>query len=206
MDKGVGFAMLSRYNSLLLFNGLQLTRRLHWRTNRSFSLLGCRPAAASSSVASISGGGNLAAASGSVSRNLQFFSLWVGVILPGRDQKLAFSVKSGEVQKGAEDMESSHKYTNRLAHEHSPYLLQHAHNPVLPLLSLVLFSEIPSVCQVFSSLLGIVNILVLNFCLSLSHTCTCQNFFFSYALVCFYVSSMGFFLSQGFTLLSLWEG
>jgi hypothetical protein len=25
-------------------------------------------------------------------------------------------------------------------------------------------------------------------------------------LVCFYVSSMGFFLSQGFTLLSLWEG
>jgi hypothetical protein len=25
-------------------------------------------------------------------------------------------------------------------------------------------------------------------------------------LVCFCVSSMGFFLSQGFTLLSLWEG
>jgi hypothetical protein len=135
VGKVVGFAMLSRYNSLLPFNGLQLTRRLHWRTNRSFSLLGCRPAAASSSVASISGGGNLAAASGSVSRNPQFFSLWVGVILPRRDQKLAFSVKSGEVQKGAEDMESSHKYTNRLAHEHSPYLLQHAHNPVIPLLS-----------------------------------------------------------------------
>jgi hypothetical protein len=34
------------------------------------------------------------------------------------------------VQKGAEDMDSSHKYTNRLAHEHSPYLLQHSHNPV----------------------------------------------------------------------------
>jgi hypothetical protein len=136
VENGVGFAMLSTYNSLLLFNGLQLTRRLHWRTNRSFSLLGCRPAAASSSVASVGGGGNLAAASGSVSRNPQFFSLWVGVILPRRDQKLAFSVKSGEVQKGAEDMDSSHKYTNRLAHEHSPYLLQHAHNPVIPLLSL----------------------------------------------------------------------
>ena len=24
----------------------------------------------------------------------------------------------------------SHKYTNRLIHEKSPYLLQHAHNPV----------------------------------------------------------------------------
>lgn len=26
----------------------------------------------------------------------------------------------------------SHKHTNRLASEHSPYLLQHAHNPVTP--------------------------------------------------------------------------
>lgn len=34
---------------------------------------------------------------------------------------------------------SSHKHSNRLATEHSPYLLQHAHNPViLPLLSLSL--------------------------------------------------------------------
>jgi hypothetical protein len=135
VEKRVWFCNAEQiYNSkLLLFDGLQLTtRRLHWRTNHSFSLLGCRPiVASSSSVAGSRGGGNLAAAaSGSVSRNLQFFSLWVGVILPGRDQKLAFSVKSGEVQKGAEDMESSHKYTNRLAHEHSPYLLQHAHNPV----------------------------------------------------------------------------
>ncbi len=27
-------------------------------------------------------------------------------------------------------MEREHKYTNRLIHEKSPYLLQHAHNPV----------------------------------------------------------------------------
>ncbi len=192
--------MLSRYNSLLLFNGLQLTRRLHWRTNRSFSLLGCRPAAASSSVASISGSGNLAAASGSVSRNPQFFSLWVGVILPRRDQKLAFSVKSGEVQKGAEDMDSSHKYTNRLAHEHSPYLLQHAHNPVIPLLSLFLFSEIPSLCQVFSSLLGIVYSLVLNFCLSLSHTCTCQNFLCFSVFLCLFNGFFSFIRIHTFEL------
>ena len=26
--------------------------------------------------------------------------------------------------------EPEHKYTNRLIHEKSPYLLQHAHNPV----------------------------------------------------------------------------
>lgn len=26
--------------------------------------------------------------------------------------------------------ENKHKYTNRLIHEKSPYLLQHAHNPV----------------------------------------------------------------------------
>lgn len=25
----------------------------------------------------------------------------------------------------------AHKHTNRLAEEHSPYLLQHAHNPVI---------------------------------------------------------------------------
>lgn len=29
----------------------------------------------------------------------------------------------------------SHKYTNRLASEHSPYLLQHAHNPVSEIIS-----------------------------------------------------------------------
>src|SRR3954447_26158017 len=29
-----------------------------------------------------------------------------------------------------EDPEASHKHTNRLIHETSPYLLQHAHNPV----------------------------------------------------------------------------
>jgi hypothetical protein len=46
------------------------------------------------------------------------------------DPKLAFTVKSRVVQKGAEEMESSHKYTKRLAQEHSPYLLQRAHNPV----------------------------------------------------------------------------
>ncbi|CAM6050757.1 unnamed protein product, partial [Sphagnum compactum] len=51
------------------------TRRLHWRTNHSFALLGCRP-----TVAGSRGGGNLAAAaaSESVSRNPQFGSLWVG--------------------------------------------------------------------------------------------------------------------------------
>ncbi|KAG0480975.1 hypothetical protein HPP92_011833 [Vanilla planifolia] len=30
----------------------------------------------------------------------------------------------------AESSRASHRYTNRLASEHSPYLLQHAHNPV----------------------------------------------------------------------------
>ncbi len=39
--------------------------------------------------------------------------------------------------RGVEDIESSHKYTTR---EHSPYLLQHAHNDVIPLLSLCLFA------------------------------------------------------------------
>jgi hypothetical protein len=91
------------YNSkLLLFDGLQLTtRRLHWRTNHSFSHLGCRPTvASSSSVAGSRGGGNFAAAaSGSVSRNPQFGSLWMGGILARRDRKLAFAVKSAECRK-----------------------------------------------------------------------------------------------------------
>ncbi len=122
MEKRVWFCDAEQiYNSkLLLFDGLQLTtRRLHWRTNHSFSLLGCRPTVASySSVAGSRGAGNLAgagagagAASGSVSRNPQFGSLWVGGILARRDQKLAFAAKSAEVQKGAEDMALSHKYT-----------------------------------------------------------------------------------------------
>jgi hypothetical protein len=54
----------------------------------------------------------------------------MGGILARRDPTLAFTVKSREVQKGVEDMESSHKYTKRLAQEHSPYLLERAHNPV----------------------------------------------------------------------------
>jgi hypothetical protein len=54
----------------------------------------------------------------------------MGGILARRDPKLAFTVKSRKVQKGVEDMESSHKYTKRLAQEHSPYLLQSAQNPV----------------------------------------------------------------------------
>jgi hypothetical protein len=35
----------------------------------------------------------------------------VGGILARRDQKLAFAAKSAEVQKGAEDMALSYKYT-----------------------------------------------------------------------------------------------
>ncbi|CAK9862838.1 unnamed protein product [Sphagnum jensenii] len=91
-------------------------------------------ASSSSSVAASSGGGNLAAAaaaaSGPVSRNPQFGSLWVGGILARKDQKLTFAAKSAEVQKGAEDMASSHKCTNQLAQQHSPYVLEHAHNLV----------------------------------------------------------------------------
>lgn len=38
---------------------------------------------------------------------------------------------------------TSHKHTNRLAAEHSPYLLQHAHNPVsLIFLSFYVFGMI----------------------------------------------------------------
>lgn len=33
-------------------------------------------------------------------------------------------------QESASSSSQTHKYTNRLALEHSPYLLQHAHNPV----------------------------------------------------------------------------
>ena len=37
----------------------------------------------------------------------------------------------GQTQKNKEKMETTHyKYTNQLIHESSPYLLQHAHNPV----------------------------------------------------------------------------
>jgi hypothetical protein len=116
VEKRVWFCNAEQiYNSkLLLFDGLQFTtRKLHWRTNHSFSLLGCRPTvASSSSVAGSRRRGNLAAAaSGSVSRNPQFCSLWVGGTLARRDQKLAFAAKSAEVQKGAEDMALSHKYT-----------------------------------------------------------------------------------------------
>jgi fatty acid desaturase len=41
VEKGVSFVMLSMYNNLflLLLNGLQLTRRLHWRTNHCFALV-----------------------------------------------------------------------------------------------------------------------------------------------------------------------
>jgi hypothetical protein len=44
VEKGVSFAMLSMYNNLflLLLNGLQLTRRLHWRTNHCFALVSCK--------------------------------------------------------------------------------------------------------------------------------------------------------------------
>lgn len=41
----------------------------------------------------------------------------------------------------------SHKYTNRLAAEHSPYLLQHAHNPVSEVLFLILIVFISIGCQ-----------------------------------------------------------
>ncbi|CAM6078188.1 unnamed protein product [Sphagnum tenellum] len=51
-------------------------------------------------------------------------------ILAGKDQKLTFAAKSAEVQKAAEDMASSHKCTNQLAQQHSPYVLEHAHNLV----------------------------------------------------------------------------
>ena len=34
------------------------------------------------------------------------------------------------VGKGTAAMETTHAHTNRLIHETSPYLLQHAHNPV----------------------------------------------------------------------------
>ena len=40
-------------------------------------------------------------------------------------RKLVFKEVPGSVQ-----MEKKHKFTNRLVHETSPYLLQHAHNPV----------------------------------------------------------------------------
>lgn len=35
-----------------------------------------------------------------------------------------------EIEAAAGGSSASHKHSNRLAQEHSPYLLQHAHNPV----------------------------------------------------------------------------
>lgn len=57
---------------------------------------------------------------------------------------LSRPISSGKVLAMAEETSSStsstsQKHTNRLAAEHSPYLLQHAHNPVINLPSLFLF-------------------------------------------------------------------
>ena len=44
---------------------------------------------------------------------------------------IIFNSSCGLTQNGKnETMSESHKYTNELVHESSPYLLQHAHNPV----------------------------------------------------------------------------
>jgi hypothetical protein len=68
VEKGVSFAMLSMYNNLfsLFVNGLQSTRRLHWRTNHCFALVSYKLAIIVAPVVSfaiaICSGGNLAIA------------------------------------------------------------------------------------------------------------------------------------------------
>ncbi len=63
----------------------------------------------------------------------------VGGILARRDQKLAFAVRNGEVHKGCRRYRViTQVHKPGFAQEHSPYLLQHAHNDVIPLLSLSL--------------------------------------------------------------------
>jgi hypothetical protein len=65
----------------------------------------------------------------------------VGGILARRDQKLAFAVRNGEVHKGCRRYRViTQVHKPGFAQEHSPYLLQHAHNDLIPSLSLCLFA------------------------------------------------------------------
>lgn len=125
----LGFAMLARQSHVLVSRGICcITRRriqAHSHPKRSsFALLSGRPGVAASS------------SSGS----------FLGRCCPGIEVVAPLTrsgFRSFKATRMAGEMDgdrhessaaSSHKHTNRLAKEHSPYLLQHAHNPVCKLI------------------------------------------------------------------------
>ena len=55
-------------------------------------------------------------------QNLKYITLFL-LILP-------FQACNSQTKKGTKDQATAHKYTNQLINSSSPYLLQHAHNPV----------------------------------------------------------------------------
>jgi hypothetical protein len=69
---------------------------------------------------------------------------------------------------------ASHKHSNRLAQEHSPYLLQHAHNPVRKILSvLILRKNSGKTSGLYSILKKLVFLCQENLCLRIHKKLTC---------------------------------
>ena len=100
-------------------------RRAHYPKRLSVALFADRPRAAaaplSASAVLFNPGIGAAAVIGSGRGYFRASSISEVMMTGGAD---------GEGGSGSGYTSESHKFTNRLAKEHSPYLLQHAHNPV----------------------------------------------------------------------------
>lgn len=87
---------------------------------------------------------------------------------------LSRPISSGKVFAMAEETSSttSQKHTNRLAAEHSPYLLQHAHNPVI---KFALFYKVFIFTNIHTRSIDKKNIFVFNWASSVSIRELCCN-------------------------------
>jgi hypothetical protein len=107
-------AMLARHSTVVVSRGITCCiRRAHCPKRSSFALLPGRPGGGGGSATVLGSG------IGSAAVRRGYFR--AGAIAEAR-------MAGGGTGGGGGS--ASHKHTNRLAREHSPYLLQHAHNPV----------------------------------------------------------------------------
>lgn len=120
----VASAMLGRHSNVVVSRGLSCCiRRARYPKRSSFALLGGRPGA-------VAVGSTTATTPSSL-----LFNPGIGAsAVSGRVCFRASSISEARMAGGGttdgEAGSASHKHTNRLAKEQSPYLLQHAHNPV----------------------------------------------------------------------------
>lgn len=118
--------MLARQSHVVVSRGICCIRRAHYPKRSSFALLSGRPG----------GGGDAGTSSSSSSssrwRTSTLFSPGIEAPLSGRSSFWVSSTSEARMagENDGDEGSASHKHTNRLAKEHSPYLLQHAHNPV----------------------------------------------------------------------------